>query len=264
MAGGRAIWYDAAMQRDGSGAEIRVVAIIQAHMASTRLPGKVLMDIVGRTMLARTVERTRRAERLDEVVVATTTAPADDAIVAECGRLGVPAFRGSEEDVLDRHCRAARAHCADAVARVTSDCPLIDPGLIDRVVGAFLEKRPDYAGNSLRPAYPVGLGVGVASMAALEMAWREARERHERVHVMPYLYGHPERFTLLSVEGEEDLSGHRWTVDTAEDLAFVRAVYERLGSDGRFGWRDVLALVEREPRLAELNRHVRQKTLREC
>jgi spore coat polysaccharide biosynthesis protein SpsF len=240
------------------------VAIIQAHMASSRLPGKVLMDIAGRTMLARTVERTRRAKRLDEVVVAATTASADEAIVAECGRLEAPVFRGAEEDVLDRYRRAAVAHGAGAVVRVTSDCPLIDPGIIDRVVGAFLREKPDYASNSLRPAFPVGLGVSVARVEALERAWREARERYERVHVMPYLYRNPRRFRLLSVEGEEDLSGHRWTVDTGEDLEFVRAVYARLGGEGLFDWRDVLALLEREPALADINRHVRQKRIEEC
>lgn len=242
----------------------RVVAIIQAHMASTRLPGKVMMDIGGRTMLARVVERTRRAALLDAVVVATTTHPGDEPVVAECARLGVPSFRGSEEDVLDRYWRAARAHRADAVARITSDCPLIDPGLIDRVVGAYREGRPDYASNSIRPTYPLGLSLGVAGMDALERARREAREVYQRVHVMPYIYQNPRLFRILSVAGDEDLSGHRWTVDTPEDMAFVRAVYERLGNDDRFTWRDVLALLEQEPGLSDINRHVRQKTLKEC
>lgn len=242
---------------------IRIVAIIQARMGSTRLPGKVLADVAGRTMLARVVRRVRRAGRLDEVVVATTTAAGDEPVVEHCQRLGVACFRGQEDDVLDRYYRAATAHAADAVVRITSDCPLIDPEVIDRVVGAFLDRQPDYASNTLRRTWPRGLDTEVTTTAALSRAWREAAEPYQRVHVTPYLYQHPEHFTLLAVTGEEDLSAGRWTVDTGEDLDFVRAVCERMGGEDGFSWREVHRLLGDEPSLAERNRHVRHKRLTE-
>jgi spore coat polysaccharide biosynthesis protein SpsF len=230
-------------------------------MGSTRLPGKVLQDIGGEPMLARVVHRTQRARLLSQVIVATTTASRDESIVAECERLGIPVFRGSEQDVLDRYYRAAQAHQADVIARVTSDCPLVDPAVADRIIQAFLDTQPDYASNALKRTYPRGLEVEVASIAALERAWREARESYQRVHVMPYLYQNPDLFRLLSVTIETDYSHYRWTVDTPEDLAFVQAVYERLGNDAAISWTDVLALLEREPDLAKLNRHIQQKAI---
>ena len=238
---------------------IKVVAIIQARMGGTRLPGKVLAEISGRTMLARVVRRVRRAGLLDEVVVATTTAAGDGPIVQQCQRLEVACFCGQEDDVLDRYYRAAAAHGADVVVRITSDCPLIDPEVIDRVVGAFLDRRPDYASNTMRRTWPRGLDTEVITTPALNRAWREAPEPYQRVHVTPYLYQHPEHFRLLAVTGEEDLSEGRWTVDTREDLDFIRAVYQRMGGDDAFSWRDVRQLLGEEPSLAELNRHVRQK-----
>jgi spore coat polysaccharide biosynthesis protein SpsF len=242
---------------------VRVVAIVQARMGSTRLPGKVLRRIGTRTMLARVVERTQRASMLDEVVVATTTGADDEAIVAECRRLGVPVFRGKEQDVLDRYWQAARAHQAQMVVRITSDCPLIEPEVIDRVVDAFLHVAPDYASNTLERSYPRGLDTEAVGLAALERAWHEATEAYQRVHVTPYLYQHPELFRLLSVTGDVDRSDYRWTVDTLEDLAFVREVYERLGDDGTIGWMEVLDLLVHEPDLAELNRPVQQKALQD-
>jgi spore coat polysaccharide biosynthesis protein SpsF len=241
-----------------------IVIVIQARMGSTRLPGKVLLDIAGRPMLERVVERVRRCRNAGQAVVATTTQARDEAIVAACGTLQVPVVRGSEDDVLDRYIQAARAFGADVVVRVTADCPLLDPDVTDGVIAAFLAARPDYASNTLKRTYPLGLDTEVVSMAALENAWREATEPAHRVHVTPYLYLTPGRFRLLPVAGEDDHSGHRWTVDAPEDLELVRAVYDRLGTGGRFGWRDVLDLVRREPALRRINAHVEQKKLVEC
>jgi spore coat polysaccharide biosynthesis protein SpsF len=238
---------------------MKITAIIQARMGSSRLPGKVLHDLGGRTMLARVCSRTAQAALVDQLVVATTTESCDDAIAAECLQLGVACFRGSEHDVLDRYCAAAAAFRADAVVRITADCPLIDAELIDDVIVALLRHQPDYAANVLRRTYPRGLDAEIATRAALERAWREATEPYQRVHVMPYFYQHPERFRLRSVTGDEDLSRHRWTVDSAEDLELVRAIYRRLAGDGGFSWREVLCLVQREPALAALNQNVRQK-----
>ena len=238
---------------------MKVTAIIQARMGSTRLPGKVLRDVAGRTMLARVCRRAARAALVDELLVATTTEAVDDAIAAACLELGVPCFRGAEHDVLERYRAAAEAYGADAVVRITADCPLIDAELIDNVVVAMLRHHPDYAANVLCRTYPRGLDVEVATRAALECAAREATEPYQRAHVMPYFYQHPERFRLRSVTGDEDQSVHRWTVDSPEDLELVRDIYRRLGGSDDFSWRDVLRLVERHPALAAVNRNVRQK-----
>lgn len=247
-----------------SGSSPRVVAVVQARMGSSRLPGKVLADVAGETMLVRVVTRLARARWVDAVVVATSTLPADDAVAEEAARLGVAVFRGSEDDVLDRYLGAARREGADWVVRVTADCPLVDPELVDGLVARFAEAGPDYASNSLERTYPRGLDVEVFTRAALETAAAEATSTHERVHVTPFLYQHPERFRLLSVTapGGEDHSHLRWTVDTAEDLELARRLYRRLGGDG-FGWRDALAVVRAEPELADVNRGVRQKSLEE-
>jgi spore coat polysaccharide biosynthesis protein SpsF len=240
----------------------KVVAIIQARMGSTRLPGKVLADIHGHPMLWYVVERTRAAQTVDEVVVATTTQPADDAIVTFCRENGVSCFRGSEEDVLDRYYQGAREHSAEAVVRITSDCPLIDPEIIDKTVRAFLAEQPDYASNGVIRTYPRGLDTEVIAFEALELAWREARQPYERIHVTPYIYENPGRFRILAVTGDEDYSAYRWTVDTPEDLEFVRAVYSRREGK-KFRLSDVLRLMEREPEIAEINRSAAQKALHE-
>lgn len=243
---------------------MKIVAIIQARLGSTRLPGKVLKDIGGRTMLARVVRRVRRAATLDDVIVATTTEPADSAVVEECARLGVHCFRGSELDVLDRYCQAAKQLNADAVVRITSDCPLIDPGVIDSVVAVFRNETPDYASNVIERTYPRGLDTEVVSMDALARAWQEARHHYERVHVTPYFYRNPELFRMRSVVADRNHSGFRWTVDTAEDLAFICSIYEALGPDDLFDWKSVLCLLSKEPELAAANSGIRQKSLEEA
>jgi len=240
---------------------MNVTAIIQARMGSTRLPGKVLADVGGRSMLARVCTRLQRAVLVDRILVATTQRPDDDRIVAECDRLAVACFRGSQHDVLDRYQRAAAAYEADVVVRITADCPLIDPTVVDCVVGAFLHHRPDYASNTLQRTWPRGLDTEVMTAAALARACREATESYQRIHVTPYLYHHAESFRLLSVAGPEDRGHCRWTVDVAEDLEFVRAVYQRMGNDGVFSWQQVWEVLVREPALAERNRHVHQKQL---
>jgi spore coat polysaccharide biosynthesis protein SpsF len=232
-------------------------------MESTRLPGKVLRDLGGASMLARVTRRVQRASLPQEVSVATTVKPADDAVAAEAQRLGVAAFRGDEQDVLDRFYRAAQSRHADAVVRITADCPFIDPGLIDEVVRKFLETLPDYASNCLERTYPRGLDTEIMSMEALARAWKSATEPSQRTHVTPYLYQNPAQFKLVSVKAEQDYARHRWTVDTLEDLEFARAVYARLNNRDDFAWREVLRLVEEDPALEEINRGVRQKELRE-
>lgn len=232
-------------------------------MGSTRLAGKVLKDIGGETALLRVVNRLRRSKLIESLLVATTNQPADDAIVQLCTRHSVAVFRGEEEDVLDRYYRAGQFARADVVVRVTSDCPLIDPEVTDKTIQAFLDLCPDYASNTLHRTYPRGLDTEVMTAQALEQCWRRATKPYQRSHVTPYIYEHPDLFKLHSVTGEEDHSGYRWTLDTPDDLAFIRAVYQRMGNDDSFHWRQVLALLEREPELVELNRHVSQKALHE-
>jgi glutamate-1-semialdehyde 2,1-aminomutase/spore coat polysaccharide biosynthesis protein SpsF len=228
---------------------MRTVAIVQARMASTRLPGKVLADLAGRPMLARVVERVRWAASVERVVVATSTSPADDAVARFCAHSGVACFRGAEHDVLDRFCQAARAHEADTVVRITADCPLLDPEVIDRVVGALRRDDADYASNVNPPTYPDGLDVEAFTFAALARAWEQARTPAEREHVTPYLR-HSGRFRTSNVSHHTDLSRHRWTVDEPADLEFVRAVYERFNGSAAFGLEDVLAYLASEPGLA--------------
>jgi len=242
---------------------MKIAAIIQARMGSTRLPGKVLMDLAGQTVLARVVRRLRRAMLIGEIVVATTNSAADHSIVRECQRLSIRVFRGEENDVLDRYYHAAQWISAEGIVRITSDCPLIDPEITDNTIRSFLECRPDYASNALQRTYPRGLDTEAMTWEALARAWREARLSYHRAHVTPYIYENPDRFDILAVKGGADHSSHRWTLDTAEDLAFIRAVYDRLDNDDSFSWREVLALLGREPELVELNREVMQKALQE-
>jgi spore coat polysaccharide biosynthesis protein SpsF len=210
-------------------------------------------------MLARVVRRTATADGLDDVVVATTSNPADDAVVQTCIQNGWHYFRGSENDVLDRYYHAAEKFLAEIVIRVTADCPLIDPGVINRVMQAFFQAKPDYASNTLKRTYPRGLDVEVMTSKCLTRAWREAIEPWQRAHVTPYIYNNSKGFHILSVTGESDYSCHRWTVDTPDDLAFVNAVYARLSDPEDFSWNDVVSILSREPELAEMNRGVAQK-----
>ena len=237
----------------------RTVAIIQARTGSTRLPGKVLMPLLGKPILTRVVDRTRRAALVDEVVVATTALPSDDAIERLATEAGWAIVRGSEADLVDRYRAAARAHEAEIVVRITSDCPLIDPGLIDDVVREIGASGADYASNTLEPrTYPRGLDVEAFTAAALERAWAEDTDPASREHATPYIYRHPEIFRLARVAGSEDNSSHRWCVDTPEDFELVRRIYESLGSD-RFDWREALAVVRAHPDWAGLNAGIVQK-----
>ena len=241
---------------------MKVVAIIQARTGSTRLPGKVLEDLAGEPMLMRVVNRVRRASKLGEVVVATTTNADDDHIVELCQERGWPVFRGSEEDVLDRYYQAAVAHNAEAIVRITSDCPLIEPEIVDRVVNEFLSHYPEveYVSNNLQRTFPLGLDVEVMSFDALEKAWQEDCNPVLREHVTPYLRRHPEKFRTLNVANDIDYSYMRWTVDTIEDLTFIRKIYNHFQSD-TFTWREVLRLLEMHPEWLEINRHVQQKVV---
>jgi spore coat polysaccharide biosynthesis protein SpsF len=260
----------------------RVVAVIQARMGSSRLPGKVLLDIAGQPMLQRVFIRTSRSAAVHETLVATTTDPSDEVVAEYCGFSGMPFSRGSLYDVLDRYHQAAQAAGADVVVRITADCPVVDPELIDDVVRALLEGGYDFACNRLPPpwhrTYPIGLDVEACTFKALERAWKEAREPQHREHAMPYFYEgvqlsaigrrrsegvSPRGFRIALLNHTTDFGDYRWTVDTPEDLEFIRRVYARFAGRDDFSWKEVLDLVHDEPGLMEINAGVRHKTLKD-
>ena len=237
---------------------MRTVALIQARMGSTRLPGKVLAPVAGRPLLSLVVDRTAAAPGLDAVAIATSDLERDEPIAAFAEQTGVAVIRGSEQDVLDRFRRGAVELGADVVVRITADCPLVDAELIGRVIELREREGLDYAGIPISPLparpdlrpFADGLDCELFTAAALEIAWREATDPYDREHVSPFIK-RDARFSCGFLGGDTDLSRERWTVDYPEDLEFVRAVVERLGRD--CGYRDILALLDREPQLRELN-----------
>ena len=237
--------------------------MVQARMSSTRLPGKVLMDLGGETMLARVLRRLGRASRVDEVVVATTDTASDDEIGTECAGLQVSCFRGSEHNVLDRYLRAAECFRSDVIVRVTADCPLIDPAIVDEVVAACVEKQVDLACNDVPHTFPRGLDVEAFTIETLRRVQDMADQPYQREHVTPLIYERPDIFRTYSVRGDRDLSHLRWTVDTPADLTLTRAIYAHFENRDDFGWREALELVDSHPELAEINAHVAQKPVTE-
>jgi spore coat polysaccharide biosynthesis protein SpsF len=240
------------------------IAMVQARMGSTRLPGKVLEPLAGRPALARIAERLRAAPGVDEVVVLTSESPRDEAIVELCAVHDVRCLRGSELDVLDRFQRANQALGAQRIVRVTADCPLVDPEVVGWLL-ALAAAQPEAAYASVATGaigadagyrrYPDGLDAETFTAQMLAAAWSEAGEPYEREHVTPFIWRHPERFPAVVLEAERDLGDERWTIDYPADLELVRALYARLQDDGDrpFGFREVLALLEREPDLRLLN-----------
>ena len=242
---------------------MHIVAIVQARMGSTRLPGKVLRDLAGEPMLIRVVNRLRRSQLLSNIVVATTTADRDTIIADLCAGHSVDCFRGSEEDVLDRYYQTARIHNAENVVRITSDCPLIDPQLVDEMVAGFLKSEPvpDYMSNTVGTrTYPRGLDVEIMTCSALERAWKEAVEPSEREHVTPYIYRHTHLFDVRSYSNQRDYSEWRWTVDEPDDLTLIKKIYAHFTHDD-FSWTEVIQLLEEHPEWIEINRHVKQKVV---
>jgi spore coat polysaccharide biosynthesis protein SpsF len=280
---------------------MNTLAIIQARMGSSRLPGKVLLDLAGKPMIQRVIERTRRAKKVDSVLVATTADSSDDPVASFAASMGVPCFRGSLHDVLDRYYQAAQAHKADVIVRITADCPLIEPDVVDQTIALLgiandelvtlqsltHNSQFDFSCNRLPPpfprSFPIGLDVEACTFAALERAWQESTETFHREHVMPYIYEgvsltdqfpmtnrqyvstglSPRNFRIAQLHHTPEYGEMRWTVDTPEDLAFIREIFARLGNQANFTWYDVLSIVQQEPELAELNAGIRHKTMKE-
>lgn len=261
------------------------VAIIQARMSSSRLPGKVLREIAGKPMLAHVVQRTQRARSVQQVVVATTTEESDNPVAEYCLAHDIPCYRGSMHDVLDRYYQAAKIHQAQVIVRITADCPLIDPQVIDETVYGFLgcnldiesnhaieisqkiDSPYDFAANRLPPpwgrTFPIGLDTEVCSLQALEIAWKEAQEKHQREHVMPFFYEHPERFQIFHLDYHTDYGALRWTVDTPEDLEMIRRIFSFFYPAEPGSWLEVLDVFQRHPEIAEINQQIKPKDYRQ-
>lgn len=238
---------------------MRVLAILQARLSSSRLPGKVLAPILGKPMLQWQIERINQSRSIDELVVATSDQSQDDLLADLINNIGARCCRGPLDDVLSRFGRAISEHDGDLIVRLTGDCPLTDPDVIDTVVAKAIESGANYVSNTLHPTYPDGLDVEVIKRETLQEAVKEAIAPHEREHVTPFIYRRPERYSCLNVENFSDLSKLRWTVDTAEDLEFVRKVYAGLQNDGpSFRMRDILDFLEMHPAVAEVNNFYRR------
>jgi spore coat polysaccharide biosynthesis protein SpsF len=267
----------------------RVIAVIQGRMNSSRLPGKILADIAGQPMLQRVFIRTSRSATVTETIFATTTDTSDDTVAEYCDFSGIPYTRGSQFDVLDRYYQTAKQAKAFVVVRVTADCPIIDPALIDEVVNTVLGglystdgTQFDFACNRLPPpwhrTYPIGLDVEACIFPVLEQAWEEAKEPQHREHAMPYIYEgveltrqsrtletgtSPRGFNVALLHHTTDFGDYRWTVDTPEDLEFMRQIYSRFNGRDDFSWMDVLNLVHNEPQLMQINTGIQHKTLKD-
>ena len=259
-----------------------VVAIIQGRMSSSRLPGKILADIAGQPMLQRVFIRTSRAASVSQTLFATTTDPSDDPVAEYCDFSGIPFTRGSLYDVLDRYYQAAKSAKADIVVRITADCPVIDLELIDNVVNTLLEDEYDFVCNRLPPpwsrTYPIGLDVEACTFKVLAKAWKEAKEPQHREHAMPSFYEgveltrqsrtletgtSPRGYNIALLHHTTDFGDYRWTVDTPEDLEFMRQVYSHFDGRDDFTWKEVLDLVHDNPELMKINAGVQHKTLKD-
>lgn len=244
---------------------MKTVITIEARMLSSRLPGKVLLPILGKPMLELMIERLRRVKQADAIVIATTVDPSCDPIEELAHRLGVGCLRGSEDDVLDRVLQAARSADADLIVETTGDCPLIDPGVIDRIIEEFHAREVDYSANVLRPTWPRGLDVQVFPRAVLERVASLTQDPADREHVSLYIYEHPEIFRLHNVESglAPEIADLRLTVDTPQDFDLISRIYGALyPTQPDFRIADILKVLDAHPDWRDLNREIRQKAVR--
>lgn len=243
---------------------MKVVAIIQARMGSTRLPGKIMKEVLEKPLLEYQIERVRRSKLIDEIVIATTTKDTEQPIIDLCERLAISFYRGSEENVLSRYFEAAKKFDADVVVRLTSDCPLIDPEVIDKVINAYLDKNNgvDYASNTLDRTYPRGMDTEVFSFRALEDTFNNAELEFEKEHVTPYIYQHSNIFNSISVVSDSNKSRHRWTVDTIEDFTLIEKIIDTLYIKNlNFTYDDILNLLDENNNWVQINANIEQKKL---
>lgn len=244
---------------------MKTAAIIQARMGSTRLPGKILKDLMGKTVLRHVIERVQQAHSIDEIIIATTMLDQDDAVAHEAVKCGVKYFRGSEEDVLARYYLAAKETDADTVVRITSDCPLIDPLVTDEIVNFFNEKQvydivTNASSDLSKRTYPRGLDTEVFTFDVLEQAFKKADKPYQREHVTPYIYENSSE--IYYYRNQSDYSMYRWTLDTEKDFALIKEIYGHLYKGTHdFYLSDILKLFEEYPELLNINSHIEQKKL---
>lgn len=243
---------------------MKVVAIIQARMGSTRLSGKVMKNIMGKTVLEHVIERVKQAKLIDEIIIATTTHGRDDVIETEALRCGVKVFRGSEDDVLSRYYYAAKENKTDVVVRITSDCPLIDWNIVDKVISKFMNNEYDIVTNAgldiKQRTFPRGLDLEVFSFSVLSNAFYNAKEMYQREHVSPYIYETSKNTHVF--KNTINYSKYRWTLDTDEDWTLINQIYKRLYTGvHNFGLMEIIKVMMKEPELIEINKHIEQKKL---
>jgi len=246
--------------------KFKIGAIIQARMTSTRLPGKVLMDIEGKPMLWHVVNRLKFSEKLDDIILAIPNTKKNNILEKFAKDNKVKYFRGSEEDVLSRYYKTAKKFKCDLIVRITSDCPLIDPQIVDLVIEKHLKLNADYTSNTLKRTFPRGLGVEVFNFKVLKKAQKEAKEDYQREHVTPYIYEHPEIFELQNIEakGKFRRPDLRLTVDTKEDLQLIKEIYSYLYKPRQiFYTEEIIDLLDKHPELIKINANVQQKALKE-
>ncbi|MFC9541768.1 cytidylyltransferase domain-containing protein [Lysinibacillus sp. NPDC056959] len=242
---------------------MKIVAIIQARMGSTRLPGKILKTVNNKPLLSYQIERLQQSRYINDLVIATTIEEQDDLIVGFCKRNQVLYFRGAEQDVLARYYETAKAFNADAIVRITSDCPIIDVQVVDKTIRYFIDnKNFDYISNTIERTYPRGQDTEIFSFAALEKAYNEAILEKEREHVTAYFYTNPKMFKIGSIKSEIDYSRYRWTVDTEEDFNLIKNIIENLYCENpNFTLKDTVQLMEENPDWFYINAHIEQKKL---
>lgn len=241
---------------------MKIVAIIQARMGSTRLPGKILKKVNGRPLLSYQLERLQQSKYINDLVIATTINEKDDLIVEFCKGNKALWFRGPEEDVLARYYEAAKTFKADIIVRITSDCPIIDVQVVDKTIRNFIDNNFEYVSNTLERTYPRGLDTEVFTFAALEKAYNEAILERDREHVTAYFYTNPDVFKIGSVRNTVDYSKYRWTVDTEEDFQLMKNIIEKLYSENsQFTLLDTVKLMEANPDWFYINSHIEQKKL---
>lgn len=242
---------------------MNIICIIQARVGSSRLPNKIFLDLEGKPVLARVIERLQRSQFINKIVIASPDKEADDKIenFISDNYKDVGVYRGSENDVLDRYYKAAEKFKADIIVRITSDCPLIDPEVVDKIIKNFLDKKIEYVSNVLgERTYPRGLDTEVFTFEVLKRIWREAREADDREHVTLYLRKHPEFFRAFNVRNEEDYSRFRLTLDEENDYELIKLVYKNLfQKNENFGLREIMELFKKEPTLAKINLAIEQK-----